>query len=293
LKEPNDCETKKLRNTNMKTILVPTDFSENAENALTYACELNKGAKARIIIFHSYHIPLPADEFALQAISLTQTEELEITQLNEIKDTFEKRYPSIRFEVVASLGLAVEAIENQVEKDAVDLIIMGTHGSGGIKEFLLGSFTAAVMENIQVPVLAIPENAVFGGLKTMVYALDFGHYNLTTLNKLVDFGRLFQSEITLLHFIKNKNERTSSVSKIMELMNHTMQHNNYLKISTQVIQAEDVYEGIHAYMSEFKPDMMVLSMRNRSFFQKVFGRSLTKRLAYHSHIPVLAMHESD
>jgi len=277
----------------MKTILVPTDFSENAENALTYACEFNKEIKAKIIIFHSYHIPLPADEFALQAISLTQTEELEISQLNETKAIIEKRYPSIQFEVVASFGMAAEAIENQIKKDAVDLIIMGTHGSGGIKEFLLGSFTAAVLENIQIPVLAIPENAVFGGLKTMVYALDFGHYNLSNLNKLVDFARLFQSEITLLHFIKNESERTKGVSKIIELMNHTIQHNNYLKISTQVIQAEEVYGGIHAYMSEFKPDMMVLSMRHRSFFQKVFGRSLTKRLAYHSHIPVLAMHESD
>jgi len=55
----------------------------------------------------------------------------------------------------------------------------------------------------------------------------------------------------------------------------------------------DVYVGMDAYMKEFKPDIMVLSMRHRSLFQKIFDRSLTKRLAYHSHIPVLAMHESD
>jgi nucleotide-binding universal stress UspA family protein len=277
----------------MKTILVPTDFSENAENALTYACEFNKEIKARIIIFHSYHIPVPADEFALQAISLTQIEDLAYKQLNETKTIYENVYPAIEFEVVASMGMASDVIELQAKKDLADLIIMGTHGTGGLKEFLLGTIAATVMENASVPVLAIPENAVFNGLKTMVYAIDYGPHNQINLNRLVDFAKTYEPEIIMLHFVKSESERTSGELKINELKNHVMHVNNYLKITTHMAVSTDVYVGMDAYMKEFKPDVMVLSMRHRSLFQKIFDRSLTKRLAYHSHIPVLAMHESD
>lgn len=276
----------------MKTILIPTDFSVYADNAIRYACGFNKVLKAKIILFHSYHIPIATDEYSPPGISFEDLKEISIQKLKESKARFEMDFPEAGFEIEASIGLASDVIEDAVKRHDVDLIIMGTHGASGLRELLMGSITASVMENSSVPVLAIPEDAVFRGMENIVYALDHGQHNVSRLHKIVAFARLFESEIILLHFSKEAVEGILDDSRINQFRNHVMRDTNYLKFTTRLIEDEDVFLGLNAYLDQFKPDLVALNMRHRNFFEKIFSRSLTKRMAYHSHVPVLALHDN-
>lgn len=274
----------------MKTIVVPTDFSDNAENALTYACEFNRKLNAKIHLLHSYHLPLPASDGPVVPISPKEMENIAINGLNRTKNKFELIFPGTQFETEATLGMASDEIESYAKKLNSDLIIMGTHGASGLKEFLIGTNAAAVMERASCPVLTVPEKAIFGGIKTMVFAADYGKHNYSHVIKLVEIAKIFDAEIILLHISSGEMEDTMEDLEIGQFKERVTRDSNYSKISYRLIEDKDVFHGMNTYIEQNKPDLLAISMRHRSFIEKIFSRSLTKRMAYHSDVPVLSMH---
>ena len=144
----------------IKKILVPTDFSTAANSAAEYAALIGKSTGARIILLHVNELP-----------ALVTNEQAIATDFNkidkEIKENLEKQKNKlvaehgVTVECHTVLGLAIPEIKDEVEREKVDVVIMGTKGAHGWKELLVGSQTGKVLEKCECPVLVLPEKASF------------------------------------------------------------------------------------------------------------------------------------
>lgn len=278
----------------MKTIIVPTDFSANADNALRYTCNMHKNIEGKIVLFHTYSVPaVVGDDYLIPPLpDVNELKDMSDEILNKLALAYQKEFPAMSFVIESSLGAGsvAEEVLGSAEHHKADLIIIGTHGTSGMKEFLFGTTAASVMADAKCAVLSVPENASFNGMKSIVYAADYGRHNFEHLHRVIDLVKKFGSEIILLHVAVLEPDDAMADHEIAQFKERIVSETGYANISYRLIEDNDVYHGVHSYVEEFPPDMLVMSMRNRSFAEKIFGRSLTKRMSYHSHVPVLALH---
>jgi nucleotide-binding universal stress UspA family protein len=274
----------------MKTILVPTDFSENAGNALSFALNILKKSRGKLILFHAYSVQLidpnmPAEIYlsAYQEAEKISKENLERLEKKIIE---ENKADGLEFMSIVRQGLVVDEVISITEDEKVDLIVMGTHGSSGITEIFLGSNTSSVIEKAPVPVLAIPDDFKFSGINSIVYAYDEIRAGSKALKRLLDFGEIFNSDITLLHII----ERDDSDEKNKSEFNKIKEEFSFEKLKLVLVKEDDVIEGINKYIDENNADVLAMAIHKRNLIEKIFDRSLTKKMAHHTKIPLLALH---
>ncbi len=275
----------------MKTILFPTDFSLGADNALNYALRLSDKLKAKLILFNSFHIPayagVPVDEDVEEQL-------MNIAQdgLQKIENKILLHSKNLVVESVVNYGLAVDNIISLSEEKHPDLIIMGTKGASGFKEVFIGSNAASVLEKAPCPVLVIPENAEFKTLDKIVFATNFRDSDFNSIASLAEIAALFHSEIMIVHVSQvaptDDHEKDLLQWYIEELKKKS--NVEYKNISFHDLVGGNVDYELEDFIEKNNVDLLALSMRKRNIFSKLFDRSLTKKMAYHSHTPLLAFH---
>ncbi len=279
----------------MKNILFPTDFSPNADNALNFAIEIARKIKGNLVLFHAYSVQLidpnmPAEIY----LSAYQEEE---KSAKESLDKLSKRIIDsnkdgdgnslFTTEAIVTQGLVVDEVLSLITDFKIDIVVMGTHGASGITELILGSNTASLIEKASVPVLAIPQLTGFNGIKNIVYAYDEIQTCLPSFNRLLSFAEIFDSNITLLHIIDSEKNTVELNKQEFEKIKKTV---GYEKIRLELVKEENVLEGINDYVNSNDVDVLAMAIKKRTLFDKIFSRSLTKKMAYHTKIPLLALH---
>ena len=275
----------------MKAILVPTDFSEISKNALEYAIEISKLTKARIILFHAYHIPVITTESIVMTPSLKEIEQICMTNLEEIKrDVYDKHGEEITIECKCVLGLAVDEINLFVKTNSIDLIIMGMQGAGYLTEKLIGSVTTSLLRECNCPVMAIDQNVKFRALKKIVLTCDYNQINGSILFPLKNIAKIFNSHIYILNVVQEMATDTNKIEAAVcrETINHILQHTSR---SFHNITNDNVVDGINNFVSNEQMDMVVMIPRKHTLLRNFFHEPNTKRIAFHSHVPVLALHK--
>lgn len=273
-----------------KKILVPIDFSADAEHALQFALELNKKLKSEISLFHSYAVPVYATDLPLTIPDISEIEKVAMDGLTKIKLKYQSLYPDSRIGTYISEGFAEDAISAAVEKIKADLIVMGTKGASGLREALIGTVTAAVIEHANCPVLTVPSMVKWTDVKKIVYATSYEEGDFGHVETVIDFAKALNAELILLHISTGKYDRTYEFDAIQRYKERLEQDTDFHKISIKLLVEEDVFLAISNYTDEVKADIIAMNLRSRSFMQKLFERSLTKRMAYHTHIPLFAFH---
>ena len=109
---------------------------------------------------------------------------------------------------------------------------------------------------------------------------------------VVDIARGFNAEVILLHVSNGELDKAYEFDAIERFKERIQEDSRYEKINFKLLENRDVIDGLSLYLDEVKADMLAMSMRHRNFFQKIFNRSKTKRMAFHTHIPLLAFHSS-
>jgi nucleotide-binding universal stress UspA family protein len=170
---------------------------------------------------------------------------------------------------------------------------MGARGTNALKRFLIGSSTAAVIEKSSCTVIAVPEEAQFRHISKIVFAANYETGDDKNVFDLVNFARRFSAEVILLHVSKGDRERAFEFSQVENFREKVQQETAYEKISAKLMDYENVYEGLNKYLEEINADLFALSMRNRSFYQRIFHPSLSKKMIYHSHLPVMVYHTDE
>lgn len=277
----------------MKKILVPTDFSKNADNAINFALKIAQNNGAEIILLHAFHAPVvdaqtPGNIMA----SLVKEEENKSTNLLKkkiVEIQSQPKFSKIKCQQIATLGFAVEEIIIASNDLKADLIVMGTKGASGLKEVLLGSNTARVIEKAKVPVLAIPEKAKFSSLKKIVYASDFKSDDSQLIEQLINFAKVFNTQVSILHVSPMKEKDADA--KLDWLFAEVKYKVNYEKISFHILNKEKIAEGIDGFVRYSEADMLAMTTYKKGLIESVFHKSMTKKMAYHMDIPLMVFHK--
>lgn len=272
-----------------KTILVPTDFSKNSLNAVEYASAIAKKEKAKIILLNAYHyippssdIPLPSD--IIHSMHIDSLEKLSALCSEIVKSK------KIKCEFLSKFDLAVNAIIETSKEKKSDLIIMGTKGASGIREVLMGSNTASVIEKSKCPLIAVPEKAGYTGINNIMYASDYHESDIDALKKLVELARFFKSRIIVLHASDEEFNRFSEEEYLKIFKNRVQRKIRYNRISYKLAFGKLLKKVLQKEIEESNPDLIAMSTRHRNLFEKLFGTSVTRKMAFHSEIPLMAFH---
>lgn len=275
----------------MKTILVPTDFSEISANSTDYAIEIAKVAKAKIVLFNAYHVPVIASEAVVIAPAIEELERYAHNKLEKTKTELINKYgQQVNIECVSACGFAIDEINIYTKTNKVDLIVIGMHGANFITEKLIGSITTSLIRSSNCPVLAIDNKVKFIEPKKIAFACDYSETdNKTILDSLKEIVSLFKSHVYVLNVISKKEfvptikEAVSdfiSLEDSLEKVDHSLHY----------IHDNDIVEGINEFVLERKMDMIVMIPRKHSFIKNILQEPNTKRMAFHTHLPLLALH---
>lgn len=273
----------------MKTILVPTDFSENANNALHYAIELAKKEKAKIILLHAFHFTLVYPDMPLQFLD-EQIKTAEQLAGNQLKLLCEKVEKSSECEFITQEGLAVDLILDTIEKKNPDLVVMGTTGVSGIKEMFIGSITAKIVEKATCPVITVPKNADFKPIKNITYATDYYMSDINALSKIVEIAKLFDARITMLHVCYDMLTHEAEEEFMGAFKIKVEKDIQYSEMAYKLVYGNNLIDVLEDYIKNESPDLFSMSTHYKNLFDKFFGANSTKKMTYHTKVPLLAFH---
>jgi nucleotide-binding universal stress UspA family protein len=273
----------------MKTILVTTDFSKCSNNALRYAIELAKKKKAKIILFHAYFAPIFPGEIPVKYAS-EEIKNESISKLKKIANHVHNSHKGIQVEIQFGFGIPKDKILECAEKNKVDLIVMGLQGSGYFVEKLIGSVTTSLIQQSHFPVLVINDRIKFKAIKRIVLAFDYAEIKSDHLMPLIKEFADQDSELFVFNVVKSELQAISSVSKAVEGMRLARSMDN-LQHSFHYSEDEDIVNGINRFVTEKKIDMMVMVPREHTALHKLFNEPQTKRMAFHTAIPLLTIKE--
>lgn len=268
----------------MKKILVPIDFSDTSVNAAKYAVALMKEKPdAEIILFHvysriSFSTLTSKDEGSRQRVSEAE--------LNEVKAKISEGNDNIS--CVAEEGSLIENIADFVMGNFIDLVVMGITGSSRITQVFMGTNTLNVIRNIECPVMIIPPDAKFVGLNKVVFTSDFHDVARTTpfaaLKKILDS---FKPKLEILNVDSEHYVELTPEFKIeREAMKDKL---GAYDPEFSFLRSYDFLEGISSFVETRDIDAIITVPRKHSFLSQFFKTSHTKKLAYHSNVPIIAV----
>lgn len=273
----------------MKTILVPTDFSPVALNAAYYAAEIASLTEARIILLHVYAIPaIPSETMVI--LPMTQLEEGSLEVLDSIKGELQQKHNGkLKIECRTLGGLPSLEIDAFAKESNADLIVMGMLGAGYLTEKLVGSVTSTLLMRAKCPVLAIHKNIKFKSLKKILLACDYSEIqNKTILGPLKELAGMFKSHIYILNVAKDTETLPTADQAAAGIkLNHSLEafdHSFHSWIN------EDIIDGLNQFAETNMIDLVVMVPHRHNLLQRIFHEPNTKRMAFHTSTPLLALH---
>jgi nucleotide-binding universal stress UspA family protein len=274
----------------IKRILVPTDFSSTANNALIYALHLAQEVEAQLLILHAYRIPSAAVTAAYpvgyyEAVSMDELKEEADEQMEQQKRDF-LYAPPVSYTCLTQLGPAVDIIAQTARDNDIDLIVMGTQRADGAKTWL-GSVTTDTVRNSHYPVLAVPVEARFERPGTLLLATSLSQLPpLSKLSILKTIAREFNSTIDVLCVHPDASEPTRD-----QLEEQAALDDYLLGIPHQFhfASSENVNEGIQQYLDQCQAELLVMIPQHHSFLDSLLRSSHTKQMVFHTRKPLLAI----
>lgn len=276
----------------MKNILVPTDFSDIALLASDVAMELAPKLHAKIHFYSRAHIP-PAWDAPLEAMKeeFPAAYEAYLT-LREGFKALKERYQDEKtpMEMSYSSGDFIDIVSRYIDEEEIYLLIMGSSGADGIKEFLFGSNTQKVVKKAHCPVLVIkhpPKNLSF---KNIVFASDFHPRALPAFEKVVDFGWHFGSHIHLLHVnpLDSMREHDAGRKGEMEAFEKVCWK---LPCTLHEFSDLNVEMGIIHFSTDTQADLLSMAHygSDEDFLKGMFKGSITESLVNHLETPIMVV----
>jgi nucleotide-binding universal stress UspA family protein len=243
-----------------------------------------------VILYHCFHVPvITGDAPNVIPFNFDDLEKENLELLAAQKKKLSKQYPGVKIDVASTAGFAADEIVQFTKRNRIGLLVMGITGSSALAQ-LLGDTTTSVAKNTEKPVLIVPPEAQYAGLKNIVIAFDRKETEHThNIDTVLDLSRHFNSKVTALH-IKQRNENVDYVTEYAEKqINEQLVGVDHKK--TNFVTNVDTIEGIEHYLAKHKVDLLVMLKRKHNFFDLLIHGSNTKKMAFHTHIPLLVLHE--
>jgi nucleotide-binding universal stress UspA family protein len=279
----------------MKKILVPTDFSANAMKAATYAAEIAQKTGATVSLLHVIE---PVADRIRQPHALHARLDEEITynrqtELHGLQKSIKDIYPDIEVGISLDKGIVASSIINFAKKNLADLIVMGTTGAHGMKELFLGSVAAGIIGRAAIPVLAIPEEYELEPPDAILFATNHFEENKALLNKIVEIVEVFSAAFHVIIFIDTDTAKATNYLNNFRHLDHYLDFLNKnfpgITFKGDLIEGEEFEEAVERYDNKNEVDIIAMITYPKSFGEKILKKSMTRKMAFHSKIPLLAI----
>lgn len=267
----------------MTTILVPTDFSENAKGGMRLAIQMAKHPDIRLLFIHVSPLVYKIDEdLDYENSNLTKDDQSE-----ELKTFVDACYEEMKMEpkhydftIISGLRADVALLNYCLKRKDISYIAISTRGASGINK-LLGTNTGNLVAKSYVPVLVVPPDYKTRPIDLVLYASDFKHY-LEEIKHVVSFARLFKAKVEALHFQTALPDQNS-----FGMLAQTVDYDVHFRIEQKDV-LHSLISQLEKQVALIKPSILVLfTEQHRSFIQKVFLTNLAENLAFHPTIPIL------
>jgi nucleotide-binding universal stress UspA family protein len=274
----------------MKTILVPTDFSDNAANALFYAAALASHTKSRLVLVHAIAmdvIELPGNPFDLKPDR--RLESYYLAELEHLAGRVRvKNGLHLEVETICVHGKILDHLNKLVISQEADLVVMGTKGANNLLRKLMGTTTASYIGQAVCPVLAVPISAWYQGLKKIAYASDFENNDTNFLRQLFRFTDSLEAEVCIFNIKSEEQLDLVADSQVLRQIQKNFPDNRY---SIAQMKKDDVIAGIQSFLQENQVNMLALPVHKPDLIERIFHTRVSETLAFQTAIPLLALPE--
>lgn len=272
----------------MKRILVPTDFSAVAYNALAYACGLAKATRAEIVLLNCYQLPASYSNILIDLRDILEKDSLDGLNMTLNQISREEPCQGVTITPQSYYGFLVEGVNEVAAQFDIDLVIMGTTGANTLIRRFFGSNTSQVLKRIDRPVLAVPANVKWRGWENTVFATDFvKNHSAQTYQNLMNLASGVPVHLDVLHVITEQENQT----------NFERYESNFIadtenpQVDFHYIAGNSISEGILSYIESHPCNLLVMLRREHSLMEQIFNRSSTRSMSLLSPKPLLLLRE--
>jgi nucleotide-binding universal stress UspA family protein len=279
----------------MKNILVPTDFSEQASNALDVAMEIGRLNASTITLLHV--VDLPALPYApinvvgeyvspvednLYIIQLLDTSR---KRLDEIVSGLDKKGVTIQTKI--SPGNIFSSIEQEIEDRKIDIVIMGSKGASGIDELLIGSNTEKVVRRVKCPVLTVKKKIDPFVIKDIVFATNLEEDQGLVLKHVKRFQDMFKATIHILRI--NSPDHFEDTKTLKKQLNDFVQRYQLHDFTTNIYNSKDKEQGIINFAEEINAGIIAMGTHGRTGIAHLISGSIAEDVVNHAERMVLTI----
>jgi nucleotide-binding universal stress UspA family protein len=276
----------------MKHILVPTDFSEQANYAMEFAAVLAKAISAEITLLHvvvdgtlptvnyTGEVALPDMQDRLFVMKLVEKGKEELKALSE-----NPIFNGVTLHTELHVGDIYYGVKEIISDRKIDLVVMGTKGASGFEELIIGSNAERIVRHAKCPVLTIHEKVASNEIKTIAYANALEEPDHTCAGIVNDIQQAFGSKIHLVRVNTPNNLKPDHITS--PILENIASHSGFSNYETHIYNDASEEEGILNFSTSIDADLIVMATHGRTGLAHLLSGSLAESVVNHTHRPVL------
>jgi nucleotide-binding universal stress UspA family protein len=273
----------------MKKILIPTDFSICADEAIKVGAQIAKKNNSEIVLIHMLELPTHLNDAVSEEKSIPEIMLFKRKADEKLRSIKDRPYlAGIKITEVLRLDGAYNGINNYTkDKKDIDLIVMGSHGATGIDEIFIGSNTEKVVRHSEIPVLVIKDTFDNFNTSNIVFASDFTNEIKKPFKKVLELCKVFNSKLRLVMICTpNSFKSTSTARKIIKEFTAEFDMPEY---TFETYNDSNIEKGIINYSNEINGDIITLCTHGRTALNHFFIGSISEDLVNHATKPILTI----
>lgn len=270
----------------MKRILVPTDFSKYSEEALKVAAQIARKNNSEIILLHMLELPHQTSDIMGGGNSIPEIMFYKNKAINNLEKLMDIDYlKGINVSEAIEFKKVTEGIIDASEKNNVDLVVMGSHGTSGFNELLVGSNAEKIVRLSNIPVLVIKKEEEKFKTKNFVFASDFSKETRKPFKKMLEFAKIFDSNLFLVMICTPNNFKTTYESE--KIMLDFIADFNIENYSSHIYNDTNIENGIVNFANSVDADLIGMCTHAKTGLAHFFNGSILEDLVNHSIKPII------
>jgi nucleotide-binding universal stress UspA family protein len=280
----------------MKTILIPIDFSANAEHAAVYGHNLAKQLSYNVVLCNAVTVPAETPHAGMVTWPMEEYDILmngSVDDLNELKNKLIEKSKDDEFNpdinCISDVGYVTEVVNEIADGQKVDMVVMGAHGSNGLNQFLLGNHARGMIDAVAKPLLLVPNTAVVTPIKKIAFATDFNKIDadLKFIYELIPLAKTLNAEILITHVYSDKDDHAKYEKAMARFITELSNKADYPNIYYRIVTNDSAEAGLDWICEHGQIDILAMVHRPHNFFDNLLKGSHTKRMSNRIGVPLL------
>ena len=275
----------------MKTIIIPTDFSPAATNAVNYGVDMALAVDASVLLLHVYNIPIALGDVPVALLSVDELKNAAEENIGRLKHDLEHiATGKLKIYTETRLGNVTDELEELCKKVHPFAVVMGTTGLSAVERTLFGSNTLTAIKHLTCPVICVPKGKEYGkGVHKIGLACDFREVVETTpVSEIKEFVKEFHAQLFVLNVDYDNQQFRPDTPEQSALLHSALEevHPEY-----HFITRKDIEDGINEFAESHNLDLVIAIPKKHRLLDGLFRKSSTKQLVFESKVPVMCLHE--